>query len=1308
MENPDMPAPGVTAPSDSSALPLVLIIEDDADLTQLLLMALRRDYRLENARDGYEGLAKALELRPDLILSDLAMPGLAGVNLVRELRSHRDLASVPIVALTALKDAELRAEILRNGAQDYVTKPFASDELRARLAHHISVYRARQALRAEALSGLGEGENGLPAELAFPAQDLAVLARDVASRKRALETSLEVLRQSRALFHLMARESAHASGVFFDLDLRFTIQQGEGLDALGAVARDIAGKAATEGFSEELSTLIIPHMRAALHGAATTFEVSLEMDHSAGEGRVYLMRALPVRDDDGDITGGLLLAQDLRDHRLEEDEWQGFQAKILAQVEDAVNVIDPRHRVLYWNDGAARLYGLEAAEALGRPLDEIYDYEWLNEGGREAVIAELDRVGWWQGECLHRLKHDGREILVDVSLSLMHEPGGGLTGFLAVIRDITARKRAEEVRARLEGERDELLLRLQQEFKETRRLQQRLHLQFERMPVGAIVWDEDFRVQSWNPAATTIFGFSTEEVMGHHAFKSIVPPETRPQVDAIWQRLLTGDTTAHSINENITRDEKRIICQWSNTPLQEADGRIVGVLSMVHDITDRVYAEEALRESEERLSGIVNSAMDAIISINEAQTIQVFNPAAEKMFGYSSDEVLECSIDQLISPHEGSESHISKDFWQKRLIAQEMGALGTLYGVRANGEEFPIEASIAEMQQDGHKIFTVILRDITARRREEHAQHLLAKASESLNLSLDYASTLETIAQLCVPALAEMCVIDLVGRGVGVAWPEEEEDSVRRVITRHADPSKDEVMHALLNYSPHFQAGSLLEKVVARKRPVFIERLDEETLNAAIHDKDHRALLKELAIQSCVLAPLVAHGLVIGMVSLCNSDARKPFSEHDRSLIEELMRRAALALENSHLYGQAQKAQQEAEAANRAKDEFLAVVSHELRTPLTPILGWVSMLMDEERNQRLDAATREHALEAIQQAAEQQAQLIDDLLDVSRIISGTTRLHSQPMHLRPVVEAALNSARPAARKKNINLWTAFDPEMGMIEGDARRLQQIVANLISNAIKFTPPCGRIEVQLAEYSGRARLEVRDTGIGIEPEFLPRVFDRFSQSDASTSRLHGGLGLGLSIVRHLAELHGGIVEAASEGTDHGAVFTVSFPLLPRSVQGTSSHSDYGSTSLPLPGSAERILSAIPATALTGRRLLVVDDEPATRDMLARVLGFAGAEVQTAESAASARQILARWKPDVLVSDIGMPDEDGYAFIRFVRSLHPVDGGTLPAIALTAYTRGADRDDALAAGYQKHVPKPVTPADLIALIAELTPQNT
>ncbi|MEA5623423.1 response regulator [Nostoc sp. UHCC 0251] len=390
-----------------------------------------------------------------------------------------------------------------------------------------------------------------------------------------------------------------------------------------------------------------------------------------------------------------------------------------------------------------------------------------------------------------------------------------------------------------------------------------------------------------------------------------------------------------------------------------------------------------------------------------------------------------------------------------------------------------------------------------------------------------------------------------------------------------------------------------------------------------------------------------------------------------------------------------QTARQEAEAANRMKDEFLAVLSHELRTPLTSMLGWSKIL----RSKKLDEKATSRALEAIERNAISQMQLIEDILDVSRIIRGQLRLNVSAVNLLTVTEAALEAVRPLAEPKDIKLNTVLDTSVGSVYGDPARLQQIVWNLLTNAIKFTPKGGRVDVSLSVVCGEeqtthkyAQIQVIDTGVGISSEFLPKVFERFRQADSTTTRSHNGLGLGLAIVRHLVELHKGTIFAESPGTGEGATFTVRLPLLQDNRSIRASREATGEMSSP-----------VASTPLAGLRVLVVDDEADTRNFLSFMFEEYGAVATAVGSVDEALAVLEQAKPDILISDIGMSEKNGYTLIRKLRSLEPEKGGCIPAIALTAYTREEDRLEALSAGFQQHLSKPIDPTKLIAMVANI-----
>jgi len=376
--------------------------------------------------------------------------------------------------------------------------------------------------------------------------------------------------------------------------------------------------------------------------------------------------------------------------------------------------------------------------------------------------------------------------------------------------------------------------------------------------------------------------------------------------------------------------------------------------------------------------------------------------------------------------------------------------------------------------------------------------------------------------------------------------------------------------------------------------------------------------------------------------------------------------------------------------ANRAKDEFLATLSHELRTPLSSILGWVRLL----RSGTLDPAGARRGLEVIERNTRTLAQLIEDLLDVSRIITGKLRLEVRPINLASVIVAAMEAVQTAADAKGIRLEASLDPSMGPITADPDRLQQVVWNLLTNAIKFTTTSGRVDVRLEPADSLARITVSDTGKGIRSELLPFVFDRFRQGETSVSRRHGGLGLGLAIVRHIIELHGGIVRAESPGDGRGATFTVELPLIATSigtVEAVAARRTFDSEPIVRPA------------ALRGLRVLVVDDEADARELMRMILRSSGADVMAAGSADEAFEQVEQWHPDILVSDIGLPGDDGYALIQRPRSREAERGGSIPALALTAYARAEDKARALAAGFQVHLAKPLEPAEFVAAIANL-----
>ncbi len=483
--------------------------------------------------------------------------------------------------------------------------------------------------------------------------------------------------------------------------------------------------------------------------------------------------------------------------------------------------------------------------------------------------------------------------------------------------------------------------------------------------------------------------------------------------------------------------------------------------------------------------------------------------------------------------------------------------------------------------------------------------------------------------------------------------------------------------------------------------------------------KSVRLLTENSLITSFLAAPLLRQGQTQGWLYLANKVDAKEFKEADERLAVTLTSQAAVSWENARLYAEAQRhtadleqeiadrkqaeqeraellvreqrARAEAETANRLKDEFLATVSHELRAPLNAMLGWVTLVRDS----KLDGEDKAKALETIERNARAQKKLIDDLLDVSRIITGKLSLDIRPSDLVSVIELAVESARPAAEAKRVSLETEFDSTPCPFLVDPNRLQQVIWNLVSNAVKFTPVEGNIKIRLICADKHVEIIVIDSGIGIAPEFLPHVFDRFRQADGTITRKHGGLGLGLAIVRHLVEMHGGEVTAESAGAGRGSTFKITLPLMtPQPV----------SNMLGMPLLAyQGIVLSDSGPKLSGLRVLVVDDQSDARDLIAAILSLKEAEVKTAGGLTDAMKILKSWQPEILISDITMPDGDGYELINHLR--HERDGvGAIPALAITANAGADDRIRAIAAGFHMHLPKPVEADELVVCVASLT----
>jgi signal transduction histidine kinase/ActR/RegA family two-component response regulator len=570
------------------------------------------------------------------------------------------------------------------------------------------------------------------------------------------------------------------------------------------------------------------------------------------------------------------------------------------------------------------------------------------------------------------------------------------------------------------------------------------------------------------------------------------------------------------------------------------------------------------------------------------------------------------------------------------------------------------------------------------RDRELHRQkdnlEFLAQAGQRLSASLDYRTTLGELTRVLVPKLADWCAVHIEGNA-----PED-------IPVAHVDPAKVDVVREIYRRFPlPPDAAYGYPHVMRTGQPQWMRDLPPTFLEDHARDPEHLALLRAVAARSWMIVPLRIQGNVVGALTLAYSDSQRRYEESDLVLAMDLAQRAAVAIDNARLYEQSQQARSRVEAATRAKDEFVAMVSHELRTPLNALLGWLRLL----RSGSLPEEKREHALHVIERNAKAQNQLVADLLDASRVIAGKLRVTPVPQDLAPLVEMAVEGVRPAAEAKGITVATSIERENTVTRADAERLQQAVWNLLTNAVKFTPKGGHVTVRLQRVASDIELTVSDDGEGIPASFLPHVFESFSQQDTSASRRHSGLGIGLPIAKHIVELHGGSIDARSDGAGAGATFVLRLPVAP--LLSTSSAGSH------VPATTDETRSDAARPDLSGLRVLVVDDDADARELLTFVLESCGCVVFACPDVTSAVATLRREPLDVIVSDIGMPGEDGYALIRSVRTLPDEAKRSTPAIALTAFARNEDRTRALVEGFNQHMAKPVEPAVLLRVVADL-----
>ncbi|MFW9260059.1 PAS domain S-box protein [Nostoc sp. CALU 546] len=984
---------------------------------------------------------------------------------------------------------------------------------------------------------------------------------------------------------------------------------------------------------------------------------------------------------------------------------------LLGAAPVAVCFLDRELRYIRINQVFADINGLTIEEHLGRKFGEVLP----------AMAAELEQQ-------LQRVLDTGEPLLnVEISGDTREEPErygywlgnyypvnnamGETVGIGIILADMTAAKETEVA---------------------LRESEERFRTIFNQAAVGISLVALDGQFLQINSALCEITGYSHEELIQMN-FEEITHPD---DLEVDWEnarRVLAKEISGYSLEKRYIRKDGSIV--WVNltsSAVWNTNGQPKYALGIIEDISERKRVEAtqqflveastllaASLDYEIALESVANLAVPTLadlcivdvfqedwsskqiaIAIADPTKLNILDEIRRRYRPKSRAKQLvrqlrlgisafysELSDSNLVEMAENEEHlQLLRSLGIRSLMVIPVRSRGQLFGAISF---FTAESGRYYQQTDLALAEDIARRAATAidnARLYQETQQAKQEAERSVNRTV----LLQKITAAFSEALTPQQVTDVVVNQ-GIAALEATGGSV--VLLTEGNTTLKVVQaigypQTLINTWTSFPltAPNQIAETVRTGQPIFLENL------AAMIARypDLADFVTVIANNAWASIPLIVEGKVIGALGLSFTTGQI-FNEEDRGFMLTLGQQCAQAIARAQLYEAEKTARAQAETANRIKDEFLAVLSHELRTPLNPILGWAKLL----RTRKFDEPTKIRALETIERNAKLQTQLIGDLLDVSRILQGKVRLNLYAVNLKAVIAAALETVRLAAEAKSIQIQTVLSDDIGKVLGDGDRLQQVMWNLLSNAVKFTPTEGLVEVRLEQVGLDAQIQVIDTGKGINPEFLPYVFDYFRQADAKTTRVFGGLGLGLAIVRHLVELHGGTVQAESLGEGQGATFTVRLPLLKNSELRVSSDE------------ASQVEVSTDETLLAGVQILLVDDQADVREFFSFALEQYGATVTAVESATEALEILVQSKPDILLSDIGMPFMDGYMLLGEVRKLPPEQGGEIPAIALTAYAGEINYNQAMAAGFQKHLPKPVDPVDLAAAIVNLIGHN-
>ena len=788
---------------------------------------------------------------------------------------------------------------------------------------------------------------------------------------------------------------------------------------------------------------------------------------------------------------------------------------------------------------------------------------------------------------------------------------------------------------------------------------------------GVITTDVEGRITALNPVAALLTGWSEKEARGEpldRVFRIVGGDGRHPVENPALKSLREGRVVGlanHTIL--IAKDGTERAIDDSAAPIEDEQGQVLGVVLIFRDVSARRKDEERLRQSEAQFRRLADALPHIVWTARPDGFIDHYNERWYEFTGFSRGEY-------------GDES------WKPILHPEDVQrCLDTYYGCVLSGDLYRIEYRFKDRRTGGYRWFLGqaypvrdeqgrIVRwfgtctDIDVTKRAEQSSRFLADASATLAELADYESTLHKVASLAVPAFADWCTVDVREAG----------GTMRRLAVVHADPSKVQLVHEIFRrYPPKPSATHGVMKVMRTGESDWMARIPEPLLAALTKDEEHLRLVHELELGSYICAPLKSRTTTHGVLTFATAESGRTYDAADLVAAEDLAHRTAIAIENAKLLGALQE-------SDRRKDEFLAMLAHELRNPLAPIRNAVEIF----RAQGPPVPELQWATEVIDRQVYQMNRLVDDLLDVSRITWGKIELRKERVELATIVQSAVEASRPLIEKWGHELTVTIPPQPIELEADLTRLSQVIANLLNNSAKYMDQAGRIWLTVEREGGHVLIRVEDTGIGIPDEMLHRIFDMFTQVDHSLERSEGGLGIGLTLVQRLVEMHRGTVEAHSEGPGKGSEFVVRLPVAAAAASRA-------------PDGAASDVGKVVTPAL--RRILVVDDNWDAADSLGMLLRMMGHEVHTAHDGPEAVGAAAVFRPDVVLLDIGLPKLNGYEVARRIRKLE--GGAGLMLIALTGWGQEEDRRRSKEAGFDHHLTKPVELADLQGLLAGSEP---